>query len=358
MTSWLSGLERVETCLLEGEIPLRGAVGVVDEHERGIVPEALGLLDHGDLVLADEAAPEKCRNRSYKWDGVEDVPCRSDIDPAGICNCRSYSCEAGEPLVSAADGFVAAVGKNEVDGSGDGLAVDAEQFVGRAVSRWRMGGHAEAVGDGLEVLFLFVDAGLFAPPPGLVDEGSVGRVHEADDAVVDVAGQVGGEMRTAGTGAELGDFGRRGLLAGTGASGAGLGDVDPGVSVTLFAGKSGGIDLRGIECVAGGERGDLLALAAGGLEGPSVVFAGELMPVEPSAGKRDAAVRATVAHGEELAVLFSPQHERNAQEHGGVELPAAQRLATHGRIPVVVEQRGGRRLGGGGHLGLMIAKGS
>ena len=41
---------------------------------------------------------------------------------------------------------------------------------------------------------LFVDAGGAAPPPGLVHEGAVRGVHEADDAVVDVAGEVGGEV--------------------------------------------------------------------------------------------------------------------------------------------------------------------
>ena len=170
---------------------------------------------------------------------------------------RSYSCEAGEPLVSAADGFVAAVGENEVDGGGDGLAVDSEQLVGRAVSRRRVGGHAEALRDGLEVLFLFMDACLLAPPPGLVNKRTMSRVHQADDAVIDVAGQVGGEMRAAEARSELGDFGRRRLLAGTDASGAGLRDVDPGVSVALFAGEGRGVNLGGFERVSWCQRGNL-----------------------------------------------------------------------------------------------------
>jgi len=37
--------------------------------------------------------------------------------------------------------------------------------------------HAEAVGNRLEILFLFVNAVLAAPPPGLVDEGAVRGVH-------------------------------------------------------------------------------------------------------------------------------------------------------------------------------------
>src|SRR5271156_531631 len=94
----LAGLERVETRLLEREVPLGGTVGVIDKHERGIVLQALCLLDHGDLVLAHEAASEECRNRGYKWDGVKNIPCRAYIDSAGVCNCRSYSCKTGKPL--------------------------------------------------------------------------------------------------------------------------------------------------------------------------------------------------------------------------------------------------------------------
>ena len=54
-----------------------------------------------------------------------------------------------------------------------------------------MRAHAKAVGDGFEILFLFVNAVLRAPPPCLVDEGAVGRVHQADDAVIDADGHFG-----------------------------------------------------------------------------------------------------------------------------------------------------------------------
>ena len=102
--------------------------------------------------------------------------------------------EAREPPGAAADGLEAAVGEDEVDGGGDGLAVDAEELVGRAVAGGRVRGHAEAFRDGLEVLVFFVDACAAAPPPGLVDEGAVRGIHEADDAVVDVAGEIGDEV--------------------------------------------------------------------------------------------------------------------------------------------------------------------
>ena len=51
---------------------------------------------------------------------------------------------------------------------------------------------------------------LRAPPPGLVDEGAVGGIHEADDAVVDGAGQVGGEVGEFVVLAEFRNLGRGG----------------------------------------------------------------------------------------------------------------------------------------------------
>jgi hypothetical protein len=149
-------------------------------------------------------APKNLAMGVTKRDVVEDVPRGDDVDAAGGGGDGRDGGEAGEPLVARSGWFRAAVGQDEVDGGFDGLAVDAEQFVGRGVAAGGVGGHAEAFGDGLEALGLFADAGARSPPPGLMDEGSVGWVHEADDAVVDVAGQVGGEVGGAVAGAELG----------------------------------------------------------------------------------------------------------------------------------------------------------
>ena len=65
--------------------------------------------------------------------------------------------------------------------------------------------------------------------------------------------------------------------------------------------------------------------------------------IEPAAGERNAAVRATVAHGEDDAVAAPSQHQRNAQQHRGGEPLAAQAVAAQRGIPVVIDQRGRRR---------------
>ena len=58
------------------------------------------------------------------------------------------------------------------------------------------------------------------------------------------------------------------------------------------------------------------ALAAAGLELPAVVAAGELVAVEPAVAEWDAAVGATVAHGEDAAVRFAAEDQRQVEEHG------------------------------------------
>ena len=84
----------------------------------------------------------------------------------------------------------ALIGEYEVDSRRQRPAVEpVEELVGSAVLRRRMGNHAKPVGDRLEGLRFVVHAG-FGPPPGtLVHKGTVGRVHESDDAVVDGAVQ-------------------------------------------------------------------------------------------------------------------------------------------------------------------------
>lgn len=99
----------IEPRLLEREIPLCWAVGVVDEHQGRIVLETLGLLDHGYLVLLDEALAEELRNGCDEGDSVEDVPCGVDIDAAGVGYGWRHSRDAGKPLIAATDGFVAAI---------------------------------------------------------------------------------------------------------------------------------------------------------------------------------------------------------------------------------------------------------
>ena len=81
-------------------------------------------------------------------------------------------------------------------------------------------------------------------------EGPVRWIHQTDDAVIDIAGQVGSEMGGAEARAELGEIRyRTGLRTRRNLPGARTWNEDPRVSIALFAGKSSRIDAGGIKMV-------------------------------------------------------------------------------------------------------------
>ena len=94
-----------------------------------------------------------------------------------------------------------------------------------------------------------------------------------------------------------------------------------------------------------------------------MIFAGDVIAVEPAVAQGNAAVWTTVAHGKDAAIGAAAQDQRNVEQHGFDELVGAERVCPQSRVPVVIKQRGGRALnwdaGFGGccerHLGLTIA---
>src|ERR1700674_280437 len=138
-----------------------------------------------------------------------------------------------------------------------------------------------------------------------MDEGAVCGIHQADDAVVDGARQVGGEIGEFVMLAEFWNLGGRSGsgrgLRESGAGWAGIGNEDPDEVVALFAGIAAGVDAVDFQSLIGDERRDQFALAGVGVECPAVVAAFDLLAVEVSAGKRHAAMRAGIAQGEGLA---------------------------------------------------------
>ena len=116
----------VEASLLQRKVPLGRFVGVVDQHQAGIVLQAFSLLNHRLLVLPDELRAEESRDRREERNVVEDVPCSDDVNAARRGGDRRDRGERGEPFVAAADDFSAAVRQHEVDGGLNGQAVNAE----------------------------------------------------------------------------------------------------------------------------------------------------------------------------------------------------------------------------------------
>src|SRR5215472_1168100 len=54
--------------------------------------------------------------------------------------------------------------------------------------------HAEAHGKRFEVLLLLVNAAPGSPPPSTMDKGTVGGVHQPDDAVIDTGRKIGRQV--------------------------------------------------------------------------------------------------------------------------------------------------------------------
>src|ERR1017187_10055057 len=330
---------RFQPRLFQLEIPFRWPVRIVNQHEAGIMFQSFRLLDHCQLVLANEASAEELGDRGKKRHAEKDVPRRADIDPAMVLGCWRDRGKAGEPFLAAADDFVTPVGQDEVDGRRDRLSIYSEQLVGRAVRRRLMRGHAEAAVDGLELFLLLVDTLLRTPPPGLMNEGTMRRIHEPDDAVVHVTRQISPKMRAAITLAELGNLWNRrqfrGIIHAQLAS-ARLRNVHPHMAVALLARKRRSVNTCGVEGVLARQRRTLAALPRYGLEGPAVILAGNLPSIEPSVGKRNAAVWTGIAHSEVTAHGGASQDQWNAQQHGRGHVLAGYLRRSQRGIPVVI----------------------
>src|SRR5581483_3482316 len=126
----------------------------------------------------------------------KNIPRGDGVDAAEVATDRRDRGQAGKPVFPGANLFVAQVGQDEIDGGGDrvGRRVEAQQFVRRAVGTRGVCAHTEAVGNGLELFRFLVDTSSTAPPPRLVHEGSMRRIHQPDNPVIHIAGQVGADV--------------------------------------------------------------------------------------------------------------------------------------------------------------------
>src|SRR5690348_4577648 len=196
---------------------------------------------------------------------------------------------------------------------------------------------AEARRNRLEHLLLLMNAPLTAPPPRLVNEGAVRRVHQSDDSVVDAQWQVGGEAGDAVLAAEDGETGRRLFRL---AAGARVRHVNPNVSVLLFAGKVPGVDFSDVELRIRSERGDRGALARLRLETPAVIVALELRAIEVSERKRHSPMRTTIPQREWPALIVASEDQRGAEQHGRAELLRSKLVARQRRVPETAQHLG------------------
>src|SRR6516225_1039791 len=93
------GFSRVEPRLLQLEVPLRGPVGVIDEHQVRVVLQALGLLLHGFAVLLDELGKHELQQVGTEGQPAEQVPCRDHVDTASASGDGRDCGQGREPVL-------------------------------------------------------------------------------------------------------------------------------------------------------------------------------------------------------------------------------------------------------------------
>src|SRR5262249_1271790 len=148
----------------------------------------------------------------------------------------------------------------------------------------------KSIRDRLEVLLLLMNAVARSPPPCLVDEWAVSRVHQTDDSVIDADWHFGLEICQLVFRTELFNGWSRlaslGRLGETCARGRRIGDVDPDEIVLLLAGITTGIDAIDLHRLIGSEGRNQLALAVVYIKLPSVIRALEVLAIERTRIKR------------------------------------------------------------------------
>lgn len=207
-----------------------------------------------------------------------------------------------------------------------------------------MRAHAEAIGNGLEILLLLVNAVLGAPPPGLMDERTVRGIHKADDAVIDADRHLCLEVSEFIFVAELFDL-RRGVtrffgLGETCSGRDGIRDVDPYEIVALLAWVTAGVDAVNLESLIGSKRRDRLTLSVVHVELPAVVKALEAFTVKLATVQRHATMGTGIAQSKSMSLTIAADDERDFEQSRLMELVAVNAVGRQGTIPETCQHQG------------------
>src|SRR6516165_3593793 len=206
-----------------------------------------------------------------------------------------------------------------------------------------MRAHAEAHGKRLEILLLLVHAVPGTPPPSAVDKGTMGGVHQSDDAVIDTGRKIGRQvscLELIPKGEDAGD--RDGRLNGFRESCSRrwwIRDEHPNVTVLIPASVASGVDAIDLQGLVRSKGRNEPALSAVRIEPPTVIAAFHFAVLQAAVGKRHAAVRAGVVQGERLSSSIAPENQGRLEKQGFGETVRDQLPARHGPIPEAEEHQ-------------------
>jgi len=197
--------------------------------------------------------------------------------------------------------------------------------------------HPKPLRNRLKVFLLLVNTSPASPPPRLMHKRPMRRIHQPDDAVIDIARQISHKMRTPKPRRELRQLRHRRQLTPNPAGTHGR-HINPRIAIPLFTRKRAGKNLRRIKRLVTGQRRNLSTLPAARLEPPAMILALHCLAVEPPSRQRNPAMRTKVPHRKQLASGLPPHHQRNAKQQSLGHLAHAQHIRAQRRIPIAKDQ--------------------
>ena len=207
-----------------------------------------------------------------------------------------------------------------------GRHLAAQQLIGCRVGRGRVAHHLEAAECWGECLCLLMDRDARPPPPGAVYEGSVCRVHQTDDRVVDMAGEGHGEGGVGSAVTDIRYLWRIDHLVRF------VAEIDPDIALHLAAGIATHPDPLDIELLSF-EQGWNRGTAPLSIEASAVIAALDLAAIEGAGRQRNTTMRADVAQGEGVTVGVAGDQDRFAQQCLRDHRPPFQQVAPLREIP-------------------------
>src|SRR4051794_17109890 len=114
-----SSATRFQIGLLQLEVPLRGTVRIIDQHEVRIVLQSLSLILHRLAILLNKFREYKLQQPGPPRQPAKDVPCRDHVDSTMAAGDRSDGRQTGEPVLARLYRLHPQVWKNKVDRRAD-----------------------------------------------------------------------------------------------------------------------------------------------------------------------------------------------------------------------------------------------
>jgi len=330
-----SSLLRREIRRLQLKIPARLPVGVIDQHHPRLHLQAWLLPLDNVLILRNKALAEEFQYRRHRKP-TEQIPGGDKIQAAKIAPDRRDRRAIREPICAAADLLGAHIRQFKIDLRCNLIAIKPQQFVRTAVGRRRVRTHAEAVGNRLKRFLLFTNAAPAAPPPGLMHEGAMRRVHQANDSRVHAAREVGGKMCDAIALTEFRQLrnGRnRGSIHLPDGQALGVREIYPHISIAFFAGKAARENAIALELGIRRDGRNLSTLPRVCVKSPTVVGAFDRLPIAMARRKWKRAVRADIAQRKGFARRVASENQRNFESRRSCQRAPANFVAWQRRIP-------------------------